>query len=227
MKKCKYCNKDFKEYNNSKFCSTTCGYRFRRGISILDTNKVKKCTFCKKDFVSKRSNHKYCSHNCCNNSKLSRNPNNINGTHKKCITCNTIFASRGPAHKYCKLDCNINAKLAAALRSRLGKAIKNNQKVGSAVRDLGCSIEELKKHLETQFQEGMTWDNWTTDGWHIDHADALANFDLTKEIEFKKAVHYTNLQPMWAKENMHWGARNKDNNGRIDSEYVGGISSQF
>jgi hypothetical protein len=48
----------------------------------------------------------------------------------------------------------------------------------------------------------MTWDNWTTDGWHIDHIKPLASsFDLTDRKQFLEACHYTNLQPLWAKDN--------------------------
>lgn len=103
-------------------------------------------------------------------------------------------------HKRWKTD--IQYKLKISLRNRLKHAIKNNHKRGSAVKDLGCSIEELKKHLESQFQPGMSWDNWTTDGWHIDHIVPLTAFDLSNPKELKKACHYTNLQPLWAKDNL-------------------------
>ena len=97
---------------------------------------------------------------------------------------------------------NIQFKLSHRLRNRLYFAIRNNQKVGSAVDDLGCTIEELKIHLENQFQEGMTWENWKHDGWHIDHIKPLSKFDLTDPVQFKEAVHYTNLQPLWWNENL-------------------------
>ena len=93
------------------------------------------------------------------------------------------------------------------LRIRINKAIHNNQKVGSAVEDLGCSIEELKIHLENQFEEGMTWDNWKPDGWHIDHKKPLSLFDLTDREQFLEACHYTNLQPLWWEENLKKGAK--------------------
>lgn len=93
-------------------------------------------------------------------------------------------------------------KLAATLRARIYYAVNNGQKVGSAVRDLGCSIEELKIHLEAQFQPGMSWDNWTLDGWHIDHIKPLSSFDLTDREQFLEACRYTNLQPLWAKDNL-------------------------
>ena len=97
---------------------------------------------------------------------------------------------------------NIQYKLKDRLRSRLHHALKGNIKNGSAVRDLGCTLEELKIHLENQFEEGMTWDNWKKDGWHIDHIKPLNSFDLTDPIQVKEACHYTNLQPLWWRENL-------------------------
>ena len=95
-----------------------------------------------------------------------------------------------------------NYKLIVTLRNRITSAIHNNCKSGSAIDDLGCTIEELKVHLESQFKEGMTWDNWTHDGWHIDHKKQLSKFDLTDREQFKEAAHYTNLQPLWWWENL-------------------------
>lgn len=97
---------------------------------------------------------------------------------------------------------NIQAKIAANLRNRLNQAIKNNQKGGSAVRDLGCSIEALKNRIESMWEDGMSWDNYTLFGWHIDHIKPLSSFDLTNRIQFLEANHYTNLQPMWATDNL-------------------------
>jgi AraC-like DNA-binding protein len=86
-------------------------------------------------------------------------------------------------------------------------AIKDNWKSGSTIRDLGCSIVELKRHLEDQFDDNMSWDNYGLDGWHIDHIVPLASFNLTDEDQFKKACHYTNLQPLWAKDNLSKGSK--------------------
>ena len=94
-----------------------------------------------------------------------------------------------------------NYKTACNLRTRLCNATKGNQKKGSAVRDLGCSIEDFKKYIESKFQEGMTWENWGRDTWHIDHIKPLAGFDLTNRTQLLEACHYTNLQPMWANDN--------------------------
>lgn len=100
-----------------------------------------------------------------------------------------------------RMEEDLNFKLSARLRDRLNNALTNNQKAGSAVDDLGCSVEELKRHLESQFQPGMTWKNWSHDGWHIDHIKPLISFDLTDRNQFLEACHYTNLQPLWAKDN--------------------------
>lgn len=107
--------------------------------------------------------------------------------------------------KRVKIDTNF--KIAHNLRSRLRKAIKNQEKKGSFVLDLGCSIEQLKKYLESKFQSGMTWDNYGRQGWHIDHVFPLSKFDLTKREEFLKACNYKNLQPLWAADNLR--KRNK------------------
>lgn len=101
-----------------------------------------------------------------------------------------------------RLLIDMQYKLTKRLRIRLWCALKNNQKTGSAVKDLGCSIPELKTYLEKQFQEGMSWKNWGNNGWHIDHKIPLDSFDLTHRSQFLKAVHYTNLQPLWAFDNM-------------------------
>ena len=110
---------------------------------------------------------------------------------------------------YIKTD--IQYKLSRRLRSRLYKALQGNFKNGSAVTDLGCSIDELKMHLESKFQPGMTWDNWSFEGWHIDHIKPLASFDLTDRKQLLLACHYTNLQPLWAIDNLSKGDRTESN----------------
>jgi hypothetical protein len=70
---------------------------------------------------------------------------------------------------------------------------------------VGCDSVLLKLHLERQFKKGMTWDNRNL--WHIDHIVPCASFDLTDPDQQKQCFHYTNLQPLWAKENLSKGAR--------------------
>jgi hypothetical protein len=92
---------------------------------------------------------------------------------------------------------NLNAKLAHSLRRRLRTALKKRRKCGSAVRDLGCSIEYFKHYIAGKFIPGMTWENYGS-VWHLDHIIPLSSFDLADRTQFLKAVHYTNLQPLWA-----------------------------
>ena len=60
----------------------------------------------------------------------------------------------------------------------------------------------LKKHIEIQFKEGMSWENHSLNGWHIDHIIPCASFDLTDPDQQKKCFHYTNLQPLEKIENI-------------------------
>lgn len=111
-----------------------------------------------------------------------------------------------PDYRRKRLKADPQYKLAVNLRKRLWQTLQNHtNKVGSAVRDLGCSVEFLKQHLESQFQVGMTWENYGH--WHIDHKKPLASFDLTDRKQFLEVCHYTNLRPLWAKENISKGAR--------------------
>ena len=67
---------------------------------------------------------------------------------------------------------------------------------------LGCDHDHLKKHIESQFIEGMTWENHGTHGWHIDHIIPLSVFDLSNHEDQRKAFHYTNLRPLWWQDNI-------------------------
>ena len=100
----------------------------------------------------------------------------------------------------------VQARLRHSLRGRLWGALNGKYKAGSAIRDLGCTVEQLKEYIEKQFKPGMTWGNWALDGWHIDHINPLASFDLTDREQFLQACHFTNLQPLWAEENLSKGS---------------------
>lgn len=88
--------------------------------------------------------------------------------------------------------------------NRLRMAIKTSYNSKSLPKLLGCSIKQLKLHLESQFQPGMNWENYGE--WHIDHIKPLSKFDLTIEEQLKTACHFSNLQPLWAIDNLRKGA---------------------
>jgi hypothetical protein len=95
---------------------------------------------------------------------------------------------------------NINFFLSDRIRTRLNRAIRYDYKAGSAVRDLGCSIDFFKSYIESKFQLGMSWENRSN--WHLDHIIPLSYFDLSDRYQFLQACHYTNYQPMFEKLNI-------------------------
>jgi len=86
--------------------------------------------------------------------------------------------------------------------SRYGKGVSVH---GGKMRYVGCTGKEAASYIEQQFTAGMTWENYGR--WHIDHVKPLATFDLSREDQRRLAFHYTNIQPMWAVENMRKNKR--------------------
>jgi len=121
----------------------------------------------------------------------------------KIATKNWFMKNPGYANKYHKqrIKKDVLFKLKILLRSRFISAFKNRCKTGSAIKLLGCSVDELKKYLELKFLEGMNWKNHEKNGWHIDHIKPFASFNLTNPEQQAKVCHYTNLQPLWAIDN--------------------------
>ncbi len=97
-----------------------------------------------------------------------------------------------------RLDTNPNAKIANRFRNLVNKLMIRG--FGSATELLGCSFEELKVHIESQWKDGMTWSNWSNSGWQVDHIEPIVSFDLTDPEQQKIAFHYSNLQPLWKTE---------------------------
>jgi 5-methylcytosine-specific restriction endonuclease McrA len=93
-------------------------------------------------------------------------------------------------------------RLLRDIRKRLFMALKQARasKSGRTISMIGCSLPYLRQHLEAQFVDGMSWDN--RDQWHIDHIIPLSRFDLSDPEQQAAALHYTNLQPLWASENL-------------------------
>ena len=94
----------------------------------------------------------------------------------------------------------LEIRLKNALRSRVKKMLKSNPKTTATTKLVGCSIEELKNHIENQFKIGMSWDNWSQFGWHLDHIKPLSSAKSIEEME--SLCHYTNLQPLWWEDNL-------------------------
>ena len=103
---------------------------------------------------------------------------------------------------------NPNFKIRDNIARRVLLALKGEQKSKPTLILLGCTIEELWTHLENKFTEGMTKENHGK--WHVDHIIPCVSFDLTKPEQQAKCFHYTNLQPLWAKDNQEKGAKYSD-----------------
>ena len=99
---------------------------------------------------------------------------------------------------------NIIYKIKRNLRRRIHHAIKNNYKSDHTMTLLGCSVEEFLKYMESKFLPGMTWDNYGLgEGkWHVDHIRPCCDFDLSIPEEQQKCFHYSNMQPLWEKDNL-------------------------
>ena len=136
-----------------------------------------------------------------------------NSNHNTCVKCRRYEAKTkwrlknkkrlyAAAYKWAR--GNTQCKVSKLLRSRVLECLKKTNTVKTTRFNnlLGCSIEHAIKHIESLFKPGMSWDNHGLHGWHIDHILPCSRFDLTDVEQQKKCFHYTNLQPLWAKENL-------------------------
>lgn len=99
---------------------------------------------------------------------------------------------------------DLHYKIMKRLRSRVTNAVKlyGGGKHEKTRLLIGCTIPFLIKHLESKFLDGMNWDNYGFRGWHVDHKIPCSAFNLANEDEQKKCFHYTNLQPLWWRDNI-------------------------
>jgi len=194
----------------------------------MSTNQTKKCSKCKEIKPIElfyKNNHKkdgyqtWCK-TCCNQYKIN-NKKSIKIQRKEyCIKNKDKISNyyennktkiRVYQRKYNKLYVknrrkkDIGYRITGNLRSRVNSAIKNNygEKAYKTKELIGCTIQFLLSYLESKFVDGMSWER--IDEIHIDHIRPCASFDLTDPEEQKKCFHYTNLQPLWAKDNISKG----------------------
>ena len=117
-----------------------------------------------------------------------------------CKLCGNSHCEHGIFKRRCKF-CNFNGYIKHIVSVRLRLCVKNKRY--RSLKYLDCNIEIFKEYIKKQFQEGMTWDNHGK--WHIDHIRSCASFDFSNEEEICMCFHYTNLQPLWASENISKG----------------------
>ena len=102
---------------------------------------------------------------------------------------------------------NLQRTLSKNLRTRMWFALSAQHcKSKNVMRNLGCTVEEFKRHIEKQFQPGWTWENWGT-AWEIDHIKACVKFDLSDPAQVEKCFHFSNQRPLGIFENRSKGAK--------------------
>ena len=131
-----------------------------------------------------------------NKERINARNRNYYKKHKK----NLIEASR--VYSKQKRSSDPVYKLTLNLRTRLRDALQGKNKSATTKKLLGCTFEHAHAHLESKFTIGMNWDNYGLHGWHVDHIIPCASFDLTDPDQQRQCFHYTNLQPLWAKDNL-------------------------
>jgi hypothetical protein len=213
MKQCHKCLKFKEEINFAKSKRTKDGLKHwckQCNKNLYYEPRIKTLVTCKVCGIQWKTFQKtaeYCSEEC--RSELyykewaKNNPDKIK---QKSLTAKKSGKHVASSIKYTqnKLKNNINFKLLTNIRSRIRHAINNNSgtKAYKSIELLGCSPQEARQYLESKFQDGMSWDNYGLYGWHIDHVIPCDAFDLTDPEQQKQCFHYTNLQPLWADDNL-------------------------
>jgi hypothetical protein len=125
--------------------------------------------------------------------KYRSNPNNK----EKIRLRNRLLMRKKLLNPYNRVVANLRRRIPAVLKGETTKS-------APTFKLLGCDKNQLMLHLESKFQPGMSWDNYGAgDGkWVVDHILPCASFDLSKPEEQGKCFHYTNLQPLWFKDNI-------------------------
>jgi hypothetical protein len=121
----------------------------------------------------------------------SRNKDRVRGYYRKHV------------NKRRKTDIAFHLQMTVRTRIHGALARSSLSKEARTLEYVGCTASELRCWLESKFLPGMTWENRGRHGWHIDHIIPLAKFDLSDPVQQAAAFHYTNLQPLWAKDNLH------------------------
>ena len=94
---------------------------------------------------------------------------------------------------------------ASRLRSKIHRAIRIGIERPDVEAIIGCTISEIRARFESQFSPGMTWENWSRTGWHIDHIKPCCKFNLDTIEGVKECFHHSNLRPLWSKDNLKKG----------------------
>ena len=106
-----------------------------------------------------------------------------------------------------KYKTDINFRLVNLCRNRIWRALKGEIKSASTMELIGCTPNELRRHIESLFEPWMTWENQGLGGWDIEHKKAMSNFDFRYPAQQRACCNWSNLQPMEHIQNIKKGKR--------------------
>jgi hypothetical protein len=107
-------------------------------------------------------------------------------------------------------------KIAQSIRHRVRRVLAGNVKSGKTIDLLGCTWTEFRKHIESMWLDGMSWEN--RKDWHIDHIIPCSAFDLSNPKHQAICFHHRNMRPIWAEENLTKGDTITDGFGQMWSK---------
>jgi len=202
-KKCPNCKATFfSPYITTTFCSSICSSKINR-----EKNKIQLCAKRKEyrnnhselikiqkhdSYIKNKEKHK-------EHDKIYRE-NNKERKQKYDLQYKKLNRIKQNKQVVDRRNNDINFKLLCNLRKRICKFVTGKSK--HTIELLGCDIDYFKIHLENKFVDGMTWKNYGPRGWHVDHIIPCTYFNLNNIDEQKKCFHYTNLQPLWWRDNI-------------------------
>jgi hypothetical protein len=134
----------------------------------------------------------------------------LNRLRKSALKSAKLHADRNRRYVKRRYDTDPAFRLVKCMRATMTRAFKRlaaGRKKSCTEQLLGCTFEQLRLHIQSQFKPGMAWNNYGYRGWHVDHIKPLASFDLFDPEQQKAAFSYKNLQPLWGKENMQKHAK--------------------
>lgn len=197
MKICKICNatEDLIGFRKDRRICNNCLKKNKQEYYLSNHKETREHQNKYRELNREKINAQKREHYKLNKERLIKNSSDYKKNNRK--RYNDLKINRKKNDPLYKLRITVSERIRQALKYHLAGTYK---KKDSTIELLGCSIDELKIHLQNQFKEGMTWQNHGE--WHIDHIIPCAAFDLSKKEDCLKCFNYKNLQPLWAHENL-------------------------
>ena len=214
MRECIVCETTFQpKAHNSRVCSDACRKkraaqrqlnRYRKNIN---GHRQYVSEYARRPEVIKRNNEQRKARKA---KKIAERPLLV----KTCVSCRCTFYTKEKLKQYCTHECRLKTwhrrpenVISERVRKRMRRTLRGLHKHSGTFDIVGYTPAQLMEHLQSQFTEGMSWDNIRE--WHIDHIRPISSFEFesTDDPEFKACWALENLQPLWASDNWSKGAK--------------------